>query len=338
MKIAIIIRKYGNIFYETIDIHGEALASELRKQGHEVTILYLMKDNDFPGDNFHLPVHKALFRKFDVIYGSSPRRYHGLLCLLFSFIKLNPFYFSVFDAKIEPITENKLGKVIFKILYKLKMVRPFAMSETQKKYFFLKLGIDLPVLKPCLIKFNQNFGKKFVKSGQPSILFGGSFNDEKRGLGDLLEALVVIKKKYPEVKLIALNKYNYFADPQNKFIKMAKSLGLDSNVEFKGLIPNIDEEYSRAWVYTLPFNDFEYCPPLPFTIMEAMSFGCQIVSTQFDYLRDILPEDCLIPKSRPDLLAAKIMEKFAEPQDSSELLKEFIPEKIAEIFLSLVKR
>ena len=102
-------------------------------------------------------------------------------------------------------------------------------------------GVDVDKFKPGNYKQNNN------------TLFFLSLLDEfhgYKGLDYLLNALQIVKKTIPDVKLIVGGK----GVLMDRYIETTKSMGLSDNVEFHGFIPDnrMAEYYSSSSVFVLP--------------------------------------------------------------------------------------
>jgi len=94
-------------------------------------------------------------------------------------------------------------------------------------------------------------------------------------------------------------------------------------------------EYKKSWVYVLPFRETLYIPPLPFTMIEAMSYSVPVVSTAMPQFKELLPKKYLIGPEDYKTLASKIDQIFSEKQSVS-LPMNYFPEEIANEFIELV--
>jgi glycosyltransferase involved in cell wall biosynthesis len=115
------------------------------------------------------------------------------------------------------------------------------LDKYEDKIEVIPNGVDVEKFKPTSLGKARN------------TLFFLSLLDEfheYKGLKYLLEAMVIVKKTIPDVKLIVGGKGVLLDD----YIDTARSMGIDDNVEFHGFIPDskIAEYYSRANVFVLP--------------------------------------------------------------------------------------
>lgn len=137
------------------------------------------------------------------------------------------------------------------------------------------------------VRIIYNSGPTHVVSKRPSsvpiILFLGRIND-KKGIGDLLNVMPEIVAKIPSVKLVLGGDGDI-----PHFQKLAETLGIANNVEFKGWVEPA-EKFSllaSASVFVLP----SYNEGFPVGIIEAMACEAPIVATTVGGIPDaITPE------------------------------------------------
>lgn len=115
------------------------------------------------------------------------------------------------------------------------------LPEYQDKVEVIPNGVDVDKFKPAEVEKSKN------------TLFFLSLLDEfhgYKGLEYLLEAVKIVKKTIPDVKLVVGGKGVLL----DHYMKKTESMGISENVEFHGFIP--DEEmkdyYSRASIFVLP--------------------------------------------------------------------------------------
>jgi glycosyltransferase involved in cell wall biosynthesis len=115
------------------------------------------------------------------------------------------------------------------------------LEDYKDKVEVVPNGVDVDKFKP------GNFTQK------KNTIFFLSLLDEfhgYKGLDYLLNALQIVKKTIPDVKLIVGGK----GVLMDRYIKTAQSMGLSDNVEFHGFIPDdrMAEYYSSASIFVLP--------------------------------------------------------------------------------------
>jgi len=126
-----------------------------------------------------------------------------------------------------------------------------------------------------------------------------------KGLTYLLDAAAIIKKKYPNAE------FNVYGEGELRDELMAKAdaLGLDGRSIFKGAFTN-REELTRIMAGTDIFLLSSILEGQPLVIVEAMAYGCPIVSTNVGGVPELITDDVnglLCPPENPQCLADKII-------------------------------
>ena len=132
------------------------------------------------------------------------------------------------------------------------------------------------------LKCKGNNNKQDIK-----IMFMGSL-DKRKGIIDLLKALKKIEEKE-----IVIDIYGKFTDEEtkNEYDRLIKEL--DKRVVFHGYVSGDkkEEAFQNADIFILP----SYAEGMPIVIMEAIAFGCAIISTKVGAIPEIvLPENGLL--------------------------------------------
>jgi len=115
------------------------------------------------------------------------------------------------------------------------------LPEHKEKVEVIPNGVDVDKFKPSSIKEQTN------------TLFFLSLLDEfheYKGLDYLLEAVKIVKRSVPDVKLLVGGK----GVLMDHYIKKTESMGLSANVEFHGFIPDekMADYYTQASIFVLP--------------------------------------------------------------------------------------
>lgn len=97
-----------------------------------------------------------------------------------------------------------------------------------------------------------------------------------KGLDDLLEALVLVKEDYPEVKLLV----GGGGELLDHYRGMTRDLCLEDNVEFLGFIPEdmLAKRYNKSDVFVLPSNSRSQ-EGFGMVALEAMACGKPVICT-----------------------------------------------------------
>lgn len=155
------------------------------------------------------------------------------------------------------------------------------------------------------------------KTFSKNILFLARI-EENKGIIIALEAMALINKKYPDIKLIVAG--------DGKALQIAKDLVHKKsilNVIFVGNLKGgaLIEVFSKSDIYILPTTHGE---GLPTSVLEAMAFGLPIISRPVGGLVDFFEEDkmgYLIESLEPEAYANSIIDLIKNPEKSQEMSK-----------------
>lgn len=120
----------------------------------------------------------------------------------------------------------------------------------------------------------------------------------RKGLEVLLEALALLIKKGIDVRLRAVGGFETAAYEQT--IKtLVNQLGLEESIDWTGFTQNVKDEFEKMDLFALPSL---YGEGLPMVVLEAMSSGLPVVSTNVEGI--------------PEVLGAKDAGVIVEPQNA----------------------
>ena len=107
---------------------------------------------------------------------------------------------------------------------------------------------------------------------------------EKNGVKDLIEAIAVVAKKIPDVRLMVIGD----GDLKTDLIKRSESLGMENNVSFLGEIDNnlLPHYLAKAMVFVRP----SLSEGLGISFLEAMAAGVPIIGTPVGGIIDFLED------------------------------------------------
>lgn len=133
------------------------------------------------------------------------------------------------------------------------------------------------------------------------LIYVGSVNEQK-GLGDLLNAIAILKQRKRNPRLQVAGK----GDLQS-FMQLTKYLDVNETVEFLGLIPNdgIIERMRKADLVIVP-SRHEYPEGFPLTIYEALCSRTPVVASDHPMFSGILVHQTsalIFPAARPPAIA-----------------------------------
>lgn len=130
--------------------------------------------------------------------------------------------------------------------------------------------------------FKEHLDSSNVLAHSPvNLLFMGSI-DQRKGILDLVSALSLIKDD------VVLNICGGFTDTHIQG-QMERAINNDQRISFKGYIKGEEKEklFSNSDIFILP----SYGEGMPIVIMEALYYGCAIVSTNVGAIPEIIHEE-----------------------------------------------
>lgn len=240
-----------------------------------------------------------------------------------------PYY--LFLKGVEPIALEKLDSVIANSKYVAEVItRKYRVNSG--KIQVINYGIDLS--EP---KRGENLG------GKPSILFVGA-NFERKGLPDLIRAVFLVKRTMPEIKVYVVGE-----DPKTRVMReLARNLGMEDAVEFRGRLPNEMVRALRADIFVMP----SLVEGFGIVFLEAMSAGIPVIGGRVggtvELIRDgyngftVLPGDVedlarkILRVAQDDNIRRRFIE--AGKRTASEYTVSTMVEKTIELYRSLISK
>jgi glycosyltransferase involved in cell wall biosynthesis len=139
-----------------------------------------------------------------------------------------------------------------------------------------------------------------------AILFVGRLTKTK-GVDDLLRALKLVLQKRPSTRLVVVGD----GPERANLIEMAKSLGVDSHVEFTGTLigRRLQDEYEKSAVVVLPSKYVEgeaSSETLGLTLIEGAMHSKPLIGTSHGGIPEIVKDGqngFLVPENNPQALA-----------------------------------
>jgi len=144
----------------------------------------------------------------------------------------------------------------------------------KRKLIIIPLGVTEPLTVP---------GIKH-KADQVFFMSVLDRHHEYKGLGTLLDAMVKVKDKRPEARLVVGGAGQLIG----KYERLAEMLGLSDSVEFLGYVPDekLAELYSSSSVFVLPsLNKLE---GFGIVALEALSYATPVITTDFAGSSDLI--------------------------------------------------
>lgn len=158
-----------------------------------------------------------------------------------------------------------------------------------------KRGIDLDKTRQVVIPMGAYYKRTrripLEQANTNEIAFVGHLL-EKQGVQLVLQALVYVKERIPNVKLVIIGTGPYESVLKN----LAKDLGLENNVEFVGFVANhegIEERLAKCAMAVAPYNSrvdtFTYYAD-PGKLKVYLAAGLPIVLTDVPHLASLIQD------------------------------------------------
>ncbi len=175
-------------------------------------------------------------------------------------------------------------------------VRSNFLETYRDKCVTVTPAVDGEIFKPALAD----------KSPHPTILFvaGLAHAEEYKGLGTLLDALPLMHKENPHIRLTVIGD----GDAKGQYESYADQLGLKHAIRFTGRLSGtpLVAEYQKSHMFCLPTSKDNF----PLTILEAMSSGLPVVTTTVGDIPSLVENDrtgYLVAPKNPFLIARKCL-------------------------------
>ena len=274
-------------------------------------------------------IYKPLKYDLDIVHAHSPIPYSDLPALMYAKRKKVPFLLTYqFDG--QETGGNFMRNTGVSIYNKVFINRVLDSAEviiaTTRSYAeespFLKNYLDKIVVIPNGINLeevttNLTREESRIKLGLPLnktkiILFLGSLVPYK-GPDILLKAFKIVKKEFPEVKLIFGGRGQMLVELQS----MAKQFGLEDDVIFLGFVEEEDKAlyYKSADIFSLPSTNM--AESFGIVNLEAMASGIPVVGSNLGGIPDIVKEEenGLLAKPRDPQSLANSLLKLLKDDD-----------------------
>jgi len=286
-----------------------------------------------------LPLNLYLQKKPDIFF--SPAHYSPRFCPV-------PTVVTIHDLSYFYYPDEFLKKDLYKLQnwtkYSVKNAKKIiAVSKTTKKD--LVKFYDLPEEKIEVIyngyqKEIKNLKSK-IKIKKPYLLYVGTIQPRKN-LKTLIEAFFLLSKESPEYSLVIVGKKGWLYEKIFANVEQADSF--KNRIIFTDYVDNdaLAYLYKNASLFVLPSLYEGFGIP----ILEAMSFGCPVISSFTSSLPEIGGDACLYfdPTSKEDL-KEKILQLLNNKKLRNELVKKgkervklFSWKKCGEETLELLKK
>jgi glycosyltransferase involved in cell wall biosynthesis len=186
-----------------------------------------------------------------------------------------------------------------------------------EKIRYLGNGIDLTRFDPASktadgqARLRRELG---VPEGHPTLGITGRITEEK-GFGELVEALSLLHRDFPEAHLIVIGgQLSTERDEfQNKLVDFIGDQGLESHVTFAGFRSDVPDLLGLLDLFVLP----SYREGLPRSVLEAMAMELPVVATNIRGCREAVVDQVtglLVPTKNAEALATAAGRILADPE------------------------
>lgn len=280
--------KKVNLEYVATSTNGSAFKRLFFMLKGFYKIAKLLNKKDFDIVHIHMAEKGSTFRKGYVAKMANKKGSKVIIQL----------HAGPFMAWYNDLSESKKQKIIkiFGYADKVLVLGEYWKKELStliddKKMSVLYNGVTIP-------------SKNLYKLSNRNIVYMGVLKREK-GIYDLIEAIDVIKNKLPEDAKVLL----CGNDLEGDIAEVIKSKNLNDRIQMLGWINEKERDsiYRKARISVLP----SYFEALSMTIIEAMSYGIPIITTDISTMKEILGDkSVLVQPGDVKALANHILEMF----------------------------
>lgn len=275
------------------------LSKELVKRGHQVKIVcanepksnikkvkgirvkrlnYLFK---ITNTNITLGLFRTLLKEdFDIIHTHFPTPWSSDISMIISYMKRKPLILTYHNDVVKTGLQGILTEIYNHVFLNLLLKRSSKILVTQPEYiniskYLYKYKKKIEVI-PNGIDVKIYFQKNTRKV--PNQVFFLSVLDRYhgyKGLDYLIKAIKIVKTKIPNIKLVVGGSGELVED----YKSLAKKLGLEKNIEFRGFIENkkLVDLYSRSEIFILPSTGIQ--EGFGIVLLEALACKTPVIAT-----------------------------------------------------------
>lgn len=336
------------------------IADNLKKKGHDVTIITLQESEHVPYDN---PINEEikiininkkgnfLFKNFSRIIEINRvlKKEKPDVALSFGYI-LNPILILskfgtgvpvIISERNDPIIEpkSKFYRVVRRITYPLSN-KIVVQTPEIKKYFAKFINDSKISIIPNPI--TKSLTTKSYHSVTNTLVSVGRLDQHQKNQLMLIEAFSKVIKSMPNCKLIIYGEGN----DRNLYENKIKEMNLEKSIQLPGQIINVSEKVIENDIFILSSN-FE---GMPNALIEAMSSGMACISTDCSgggakWLINNDVNGILIDRNDEDNLVQSILELLKNKEklinlgkNAQEINQKLDQTKIIEMWIKELKK
>lgn len=244
----------------------------------------------------NLPVYKKLLRVFKILNKYNPDIVHVHMDMIYtwlwSFICKRKILFTIHSQPIRIF--DKKSKILYKLLNKKKLIKFIAVSktianETKKVLQDTKVNIGTIYNPVNIPAYNREIINKKAEKNEVNFVNVARFVKLKNHKL-LIDAFSEVIKNNNRVHLTLVGEGNLLEDMKNYVID--KKIG--KFVTFTGNVKNVGEILKKSDVFVLTSTTEAF----PVSIIEAMSYGLPIVSTDVGGIKEVVTNNGILVQSQ----------------------------------------
>jgi glycosyltransferase involved in cell wall biosynthesis len=301
------------------------------------------------GSNKYATILKAVLKlrkkKPDVLHSHSN---WSLMMPCVWYKKLHPNTQLIHTFHTEPVTRpGKLKKKIYQYLFSKYDIITFVSLDLKNKFediFDFKTENIVVYSGVALEKFTQKEKQQFItmynlEDNFPILSFVGplSWKMKVEGVKRLIAATKILKKDYPDVKLLIVGDGAY----QKELKEYTENNNLSKEVIFTGFLDKSSIPLSTSHIYT----HISLQEGLPIALLEAMCLGKPVIAAKTGGIPEVINDgqNGILVEAKPEEIADKIVNLCKNTKKMDELgrnaqetvKKEHDWEKVTQKFLDL---
>jgi glycosyltransferase involved in cell wall biosynthesis len=234
-----------------------------------------------------------------------------------------PFTFTAHAFDLYRGTNTALWPVKRQLLRKLcKEATGIVTISNYNRDFLIKIGIDRAKISVIHCGIDPNKFKRTTPYRISKRILCVARLVEKKGIRYLIEAMGLLGKRHPDVKLTIVG-----TGPEEKTLKkLVNNLKVKDRIQFLGNIHDVDllNLYEKSSIFVLPCivaKDGDR-DGIPVALMEAMSMELPVISTPISGIPELIEDGengLLVEPKNPVALAEAIEQLLGKPETCKRL-------------------
>lgn len=280
-------------------------------------------------------------RSLDIIHGHSGHSGLAITTEIASRVTETPAVHTIYS----PV---KKGMKSFLYRYFFRGIKKIIAISDNVKVSLNEIGISnkkIEVIPPVIdfSVFKPDVGGENVRSAlninddEFAILYLGNLTKTK-GIDIVLDAMSVVKKQYPNIRLLSGIELTHSGTDTRKkeILSKIKTHNLAQNIIELGLITNVERVMDAADVVVAPFRNTYSVADYPLAILDSMAVGTPVITTRVGGIPEIINNSengILINPDDPLALSQEIINLIENPRERREIGKRatsFAREKFSE--------